>query len=123
GLGPRRLVSIFFGGGTPSLMDSAWLAAIVEGARRLWPAEPDLEATLEANPTDAEADRFAAFAAAGVSRLSLGLQSLDDAALALLGRNPDAATWMRAARAAPAAFPQLSVDLLYARPGQSVRAW
>lgn len=123
GLGPRRLVSIFFGGGTPSLMDPAWLAAIVEGARRLWPAEPDLEVTLEANPTDAEADRFAAFAAAGVSRLSLGLQSLDDAALALLGRNHDAATGMRAARAARAAFPQLSLDLIYARPGQSVPAW
>jgi len=123
GIGPRRLVSVFFGGGTPSLMDPAWLAAVVEAARALWPAEARLEVTLEANPTDAEADRFAAFAAAGVTRLSLGLQSLDDAALAFLGRNHDAAQALRAARAARAAFPQLSLDLIYARPGQDVAAW
>ena len=123
GTGPRRLVSIFFGGGTPSLMDPAWLAAMVEAARALWPAGPGLEVTLEANPTDAEAGRFAAFAAAGVTRLSLGLQSLDDAALAFLGRNHDAATAIRAAKAARAAFAQLSLDLIYARPGQDVAAW
>ena len=123
GLGQRRLVSIFFGGGTPSLMDPAWLAAVVEAARALWPADPALEITLEANPTDAETDRFAAFAATGVTRLSLGLQSLDDAALAFLGRNHDAATAIRAAKAARAAFRQLSLDLIYARPGQDVAAW
>ncbi len=121
--GPRRLVSIFFGGGTPSLMDPAHAAAIVDTAAELWSPEPDLEVSLEANPTDAEAARFAAFADAGVSRLSLGVQSLDDAALAFLGRNHDAAAARRAADAARAAFPRLSLDMIYARPGQTPEAW
>lgn len=121
--GPRRLVSVFFGGGTPSLMDPAWAAEILDAARRLWAPAADLEVTLEANPTDAETDRLAAFAAAGVSRLSLGLQALDDAALAFLGRNHDAAAGLRAARAAARAFPRLSLDLIYARPGQTPQAW
>ena len=121
--GPRELVSVFFGGGTPSLMDPAWAGEIVAAARRLWTPAEDLEVTLEANPTDAEAERFAAFAAAGVNRLSLGLQSLDDAALTFLGRNHDAASAVRAARAAAKAFPRLSVDLIYARPGQTPQAW
>ncbi|MGH6965910.1 MAG: radical SAM family heme chaperone HemW [Phenylobacterium sp.] len=121
--GPRRLVSIFLGGGTPSLMDPAWAGEIVAAARRLWSPAPDLEITLEANPTDAEAARFAGFADAGVNRLSLGLQSLDDAALAFLGRNHDAATAIRATEAATRAFPRLSVDLIYARPGQTPQAW
>jgi putative oxygen-independent coproporphyrinogen III oxidase len=122
-IGPRRLVSIFFGGGTPSLMDPAWAAAIVEAATALWPAAADLEVTLEANPTDAEADRFAAFAAAGVGRLSLGVQALDDASLAFLGRNHGADEARRAARLAARLFPRLSLDLIYARPGQTARAW
>ena len=84
---------------------------------------PDLEVSLEANPTDAEAARFAAFADAGVNRLSLGLQSLDDAALGFLGRNHDAATAIRAADAAAKAVPRLSVDLIYARPGQTPGIW
>ena len=121
--GPRTLTSIFFGGGTPSLMDPAWAAEVVAAARRLWEAGPDLEVTLEANPTDAEAARFAAFAQAGVNRLSLGLQSLDDEALVFLGRNHDAATALRAARAAARAFPRLSVDMIYARPGQTPADW
>jgi len=121
--GPRELVSIFFGGGTPSLMDPDWAGEIVSAARRLWAAAPDLEVTLEANPTDAEAQRFSAFAAAGVNRLSLGLQSLDDAALRFLGRNHDAASAIRAAQAAARAFPRLSIDLIYARPGQTPKAW
>jgi putative oxygen-independent coproporphyrinogen III oxidase len=121
--GPRRLVSVFLGGGTPSLMDPAWAAEIVAAARRLWTPAADLEVTLEANPTDAEAARFEGFAAAGVNRLSLGLQSLEDAALAFLGRNHDAATAIRAAEAAARAFPRLSVDLIYARPGQTPDAW
>ena len=121
--GPRNLVSVFFGGGTPSLMDPAWVGGIVAAARRLWSAAPDLEVTLEANPTDAEAERFAAFAAAGVNRLSLGLQALDDAALKFLGRNHDAAEGLRAAQAAARAFPRLSVDLIYARPGQTPAEW
>ncbi|MBW8813779.1 MAG: radical SAM family heme chaperone HemW [Caulobacterales bacterium] len=121
--GPRRLVSVFFGGGTPSLMDPAWAAQIVAAARRLWTPAPDLEVSLEANPTDAEAQRFAAFAAAGVNRLSLGLQALDDAALKFLGRNHDAGEGRRAAEAAARAFPRLSLDLIYARPGQTAQAW
>jgi oxygen-independent coproporphyrinogen-3 oxidase len=121
--GPRRLVSVFLGGGTPSLMDPAWAAEIVAAAKRLWTPTQDLEVTLEANPTDAEAARFAGFADAGVNRLSLGLQSLDDAALAFLGRNHDAATAIRATEAAARAFPRLSVDLIYARPGQTPVAW
>ena len=121
--GPRRLVSVFFGGGTPSLMDPAFVAAILDTATELWSAEPDLEVSLEANPTDAESGRFAAFAAAGVNRLSLGLQSLDDEALAFLGRNHDAASARRAADKARAAFPRLSLDLIYARPGQTPAAW
>src|SRR5258708_2345639 len=89
--GARELASIFLGGGTPSLMDPTWAAEMIAAARRLWTPAADLEVTLEANPTDAEAARFAAFAAAGVTRLSLGLQSLDDAALSFLRRNHDAA--------------------------------
>jgi oxygen-independent coproporphyrinogen-3 oxidase len=122
-IGPRQLVSIFFGGGTPSLMDPAWTGAIIDEARRLWPAAPDLEITLEANPTDAEADRFAAFAAAGVGRLSLGVQALDDFALRFLGRNHDADEARRAAAVAAAAFPRLSLDLIYARPLQTPQTW
>jgi len=121
--GPRRLVSVFLGGGTPSLMDPAWAAEIVAAARRLWTPAGDLEVTLEANPTDAEAARFEGFAAAGVNRLSLGLQSLEDQALAFLGRNHDAATAIRAAEAAARTFPRLSIDLIYARPGQTPDAW
>jgi oxygen-independent coproporphyrinogen-3 oxidase len=121
--GPRELVSVFFGGGTPSLMDPDWAGEIVAAARRLWGPAAELEVTLEANPTDAEAGRFAAFASAGVGRLSLGLQSLDDAALRFLGRNHDAAEAARAATVAARVFPRLSIDLIYARPGQTPAAW
>jgi oxygen-independent coproporphyrinogen-3 oxidase len=92
-------------------------------ARRLWPTDGPVEVSLEANPTDAEAERFAAFADAGVQRLSLGLQALDDASLAFLGRNHDAATGRRAAQAAARAFPRLSLDLIYALPGQTEADW
>ncbi|HEX6859724.1 MAG TPA: radical SAM family heme chaperone HemW [Caulobacteraceae bacterium] len=121
--GQRRLTSVFFGGGTPSLMDPAHVAAILDTAAELWSPQPDLEVSLEANPTDAETARFAGFAAAGVDRLSLGLQSLDDEALTFLGRNHDAASARRAAERAAALFPRLSVDLIYARPGQTPDAW
>jgi oxygen-independent coproporphyrinogen-3 oxidase len=104
-------------------MDPAWAGEMIAAAKRLWTPAADLEVTLEANPTDAEAARFAAFAEAGVNRLSLGLQSLDDAALTFLGRNHDAATAIRAARAATRAFPRLSIDMIYARPGQTPAAW
>jgi oxygen-independent coproporphyrinogen-3 oxidase len=122
-IGPRRLVSIFFGGGTPSLMDPAAVEAIVQSARRLWAESTDLEVTLEANPTDAEGDRFAAFAQVGVNRLSLGVQALEDGALSFLGRNHRAAEARRAAETAAAVFPRLSLDLIYALPGQSAAAW
>lgn len=121
--GPRDLVSIFFGGGTPSLIDPAWAAEIVATARRLWTPTANLEVSLEANPTDAEADRFAALADAGVTRLSLGLQSLDDAALKFLGRNHGAEEGRRAAETAARTFPRLSLDLIYALPGQAPAAW
>ena len=121
--GPRELVSIFLGGGTPSLMDPDLAGAMIATCRDLWTPAAQVEVTLEANPTDAEAHRFAAFAAAGVNRLSLGLQSLDDAALTLLGRNHDAAQARRAAAAGATAFDRLSLDLIYARPGQTPAAW
>ncbi|MBI2262673.1 MAG: radical SAM family heme chaperone HemW [Caulobacterales bacterium] len=110
--GPRRLASIFFGGGTPSLMDPTAVAAVIDRARALFPPRGPIEISLEANPTDAEADRFAALADAGVNRLSMGVQALDDAALALL-----------AVAVAGRAFERLSIDLIYARPGQTVEGW
>ena len=121
--GPRRLVSVFFGGGTPSLMDPDAAGELIALARRLWPTDGTVEVSLEANPTDAEAGRFAAFAEAGVQRLSLGLQALDDESLAFLGRNHDASTGRRAAEAAARAFPRLSLDLIYALPRQTPEAW
>jgi coproporphyrinogen III oxidase-like Fe-S oxidoreductase len=121
--GPRRLLSIFFGGGTPSLMDPAQVARVIETAKALWTPADDLEISLEANPTDAETDRFDALAAAGVARLSLGVQALNDEALALLGRNHDAGSARRAIAVAAKAFPRLSADLIYATPGQTVEAW
>ncbi|NBB13945.1 coproporphyrinogen III oxidase [Caulobacter sp. SLTY] len=121
--GPRRLVSVFFGGGTPSLMDPAAVARVIETARRLWDAARDLEISLEANPTDGETGRFAALAGAGVNRLSLGVQALDGASLAFLGRNHDAAAARRAAETAARLFPRLSLDLIYARPGQTPDLW
>lgn len=121
--GERRLLSIFLGGGTPSLMDPAQVARVIDTAKRLWSPAEDLEISLEANPTDAEAGRFAALAEAGVQRLSLGVQALDDAALKALGRDHDADAARRAIAAATRAFPRLSLDLIYARPGQTDAAW
>jgi oxygen-independent coproporphyrinogen-3 oxidase len=122
-IGPRRLASIFFGGGTPSLMRPEWVASIVEAAQRLWPTDGPVEVSLEANPTDAEAGRFQGFADAGVERLSLGLQSFDDTALAFLGRNHSGGEAARAAAVAARLFPRLSVDMIYALPGQTTEAW
>ncbi len=122
-IGPRTLASIFLGGGTPSLMPPDAAAKIIAAARALWTTTADLEITLEANPTDAESARFAAFADAGVNRLSLGLQSLDDAALRFLGRDHDAATGRRAVARAADSFARVSVDLIYALPGQTPEAW
>jgi oxygen-independent coproporphyrinogen-3 oxidase len=122
-LGRRPLASIFFGGGTPSLMAPETVAALVADAARLFAPLPDMEVTLEANPTSVELGRLAAFRAAGVNRLSLGVQALDDAALAGLGRAHSATQAMGALEAARRTFPRLSFDLIYARPGQTLPAW
>lgn len=121
--GPRRLASIFLGGGTPSLMAPEAVAAVIARARTLFPPSGPIEISLEANPTDAEAARFAALADAGVNRLSMGVQALDDPALAFLGRNHSADEARRAVAVAARAFPRLSIDLIYARPDQTVDAW
>ncbi len=121
--GPRRLASLFFGGGTPSLMAPEAVAAVIARARALFPPRGEIEITLEANPTDAEAARFAALAEAGVNRLSMGVQALDDAALTFLGRNHSADEARRAVAVAAGAFPRLSIDLIYARPDQTVDGW
>ncbi len=119
----RAVASIFFGGGTPSLMTPETVAALIERVAALWPVAPDLEITLEANPNSAEAERFAGFAAAGINRLSLGIQSLDPDALRFLGRGHDRDEAIAAIRLARASFPRTSFDLIYARPGQTLAAW
>ena len=119
----HRLTSIFFGGGTPSLMPPATVAAIIEAARRHWTADPELEITLEANPSSVEAARFAGFADAGVNRLSLGLQALDDDDLKLLGRPHDLAQGLAALDVAQKHFPRVSFDLIYDRPGMTEAGW
>ena len=119
----RTLGSIFFGGGTPSLMPPATVAAILDAAQRHWTPAPDIEITLEANPSSVEAARFADLAAAGINRVSLGLQSLDDAALAFLGRAHSVSESLRALDTAQAQFGRVSVDLIYALPDQSLAAW
>jgi putative oxygen-independent coproporphyrinogen III oxidase len=121
--GSRRLASIFFGGGTPSLMDPDAVGAVIARAKALFEPRGPIEITLEANPTDAEADRFAALADAGVNRLSMGVQALDDAALIFLGRNHSADEARRAVAVAGRAFDRLSIDLIYARPGQTPAGW
>lgn len=120
---PRELASIFFGGGTPSLLPPRAVAVIIERIHDLFPASSPVEITLEANPTDAEAGRFAALASAGINRLSLGVQSLDDDALRFLGRDHSTGEARRAIVLAAAAFDRLSVDLIYARPNQSTADW
>jgi len=121
--GGRRVVSLFFGGGTPSLMEPSLVSALIDEAARLWPFARDVEITMEANPGSAEAARFGDFAAAGVNRLSLGIQALDDAALKLLGRAHDTRQALAAWDMASASFPRASFDLIYARPGQRPGQW
>lgn len=118
-----RLGSIYFGGGTPSLLLPEDVARVITHCRALWPASNDLEITLEANPTDAEAERFSDFAKAGVNRLSLGLQSLNDDDLKRLGRNHSAQEAAKAANLARSIFPSLSLDLIYALPDQTRAEW
>ena len=121
--GPRRLASIFFGGGTPSLMAPEAVARIVAAARDLFPPIGEIEITLEANPTDAEAGRFAALADAGINRLSMGVQALDDAALRFLGRDHSAAEALRAVDLARRAFDRRTIDLISPRPHQTPEDW
>lgn len=122
-VGRRPLASIFFGGGTPSLMPPQAVADLIADARALFDAAPDIEITLEANPTSVEAAKLQDFAAAGVNRVSLGVQSLEEAPLRFLGRQHDAAQAIAALELARAIFPRLSFDLIYARPGQTEAAW
>lgn len=118
-----RLTSIFFGGGTPSLMPPATVAALIDAAAGHWQVAPDIEITLEANPSSVEAARFADLASAGVNRVSLGLQALDDEVLAWLGRAHGVAEGLAALATAQQSFERVSFDLIYARPGQRPEAW
>ncbi len=119
----RTLGSIFFGGGTPSLMPPATVAAIIDAAQAIWAPAGDIEITLEANPSSVEAARFADLAAAGVNRVSLGLQALDNAALRFLDRAHDVDEGLAALATAQRHFGRVSFDLIYALPDQSLAAW
>ena len=119
----RRLRSIFFGGGTPSLMEPVTAAALIDAAAGHWRVAPDVEITLEANPSSVEAARFADLAAAGVNRVSLGLQSLRGEALHFLGRAHGVAEGVAALETAQRHFGRVSFDLIYALPGQSEAEW
>ena len=119
----RRVETIFFGGGTPSLMEPETVGAVIARVKSLWDCAPDLEITLEANPTSVEAGRFAALAEAGVNRVSLGVQALDAASLKFLGREHSADEAIDAIDTARRHFARYSFDLIYARPGQTEAAW
>jgi putative oxygen-independent coproporphyrinogen III oxidase len=121
--GPRAITSIFFGGGTPSLMDPRDVSTMIEACATLWGLEANAEIALEANPTDAEAAKFADLRTAGIERLSLGVQALDDKSLKALGRFHCADEARKAAHLARSLFPRVSIDLIYARPGQSLKDW
>ncbi|MBV8538844.1 MAG: radical SAM protein, partial [Alphaproteobacteria bacterium] len=119
----RSVTSVFFGGGTPSLMAPANAEAVLQRIAQRWTLARDVEITLEANPNSAEAGHFAAFRAVGVNRISIGVQALEDRALRFLGRAHDATEARQAILAAQRHFERYSFDLIYARPGQSVEAW
>lgn len=119
----RRLTSIFFGGGTPSLMPPTTVATLIDAAADHWATAPGLEITLEANPSSVEAARFGDLALAGVNRVSLGLQALDDATLGWLGRAHGVAESLKALDTAQSHFERVSIDLIYARPQQTLDAW
>jgi len=124
GLAPDHTVAtVFFGGGTPSLMPPDTVAAVLERVRSRWRIAEDVEITLEANPNSAEAVCFHGFAAAGVNRLSLGVQALDPAALRFLGRAHDRREAIAAIKLARTSFARFSFDLIYARPGQTLAGW
>jgi oxygen-independent coproporphyrinogen-3 oxidase len=119
----RQLDTIFFGGGTPSLMPPETAGAVIEAAKSHWTPSPDLEVTLEANPTSVEAEKLSGFRDAGVGRVSLGIQALNDADLARLGRTHSARDALRALEIARERFERISFDLIYARPEQSLAQW
>jgi oxygen-independent coproporphyrinogen-3 oxidase len=119
----RTLRSIFFGGGTPSLMPPATAAALIEEVHALWPQEENIEITLEANPTSVEANTFSDFKAAGINRVSLGVQSLRDEQLKFLGRQHSATEALKAVEKAAGVFDRYTFDLIYARPHQTVQDW
>ncbi|MBY0281104.1 MAG: radical SAM family heme chaperone HemW [Alphaproteobacteria bacterium] len=121
--GPRELQSIFFGGGTPSLMHPKTVGAIIEAAITLWTPSQDLEITLEANPNSVEVNRFKELRQNGVNRISVGIQALNNPDLKLLGRQHSADEAMKAIETACATFDRVSFDLIYARPGQTLEAW
>ncbi len=121
--GGETLTSIFFGGGTPSLMPPALVAALLAEAERLWGFDPGIEITLEANPSSVEAANFASLAAAGINRVSLGVQSLDDAELRFLGRLHGADEALRSLGTAQAHFARVSFDMIYALPGHTPELW
>jgi putative oxygen-independent coproporphyrinogen III oxidase len=122
-VGARTVSTIFFGGGTPSLMQPATVGAVLDAIARHWTVAPDAEVTLEANPTSVEATRFRGYRAAGVNRVSLGVQALDDGALKALGRTHSVDEAMAAVAVARSIFARYSFDLIYARPGQTPDAW
>ncbi len=121
--GDRVLRTVYFGGGTPSLMDPAVVAAIIERIRASWPIANDLEITLEANPTSVEAGRFRSYLEVGVNRVSMGIQALNNDDLRMLGRLHDVDEARRAFDIARATFPRVSFDLIYARQNQTLEAW
>ncbi|HWP27414.1 MAG TPA: radical SAM family heme chaperone HemW [Xanthobacteraceae bacterium] len=122
-IGPRTVHTIFLGGGTPSLMQPQSVGRILDAIAKHWSITPDAEVTLEANPSSVEAARFRGYRTAGVNRVSIGVQSLDDAALKALGRLHSAQEALEAVEVARATFTRMSFDLIYARPGQTVAAW
>ncbi|MEM6496896.1 MAG: radical SAM protein, partial [Pseudomonadota bacterium] len=119
----RVLNTVFFGGGTPSLMDPTVTASLISAIKSTWPTSNDLEITLEANPTSVEAGRFKAFANAGVTRVSMGVQALNDADLRRLGRMHTAHEARQAFDIARKYFDHVSFDLIYARQGQTLEGW
>ena len=121
--GPRTVTSIFIGGGTPSLMLPETVGRILEAVGRNWHVPAGIEITLEANPSSVEAGRFRGYRAAGVNRVSMGVQALNDRDLKFLGRLHDVGDARRAISLAREIFPRMSFDLIYARPGQTVEAW
>ncbi|MDH6265012.1 putative oxygen-independent coproporphyrinogen III oxidase [Rhizobium sp. SG_E_25_P2] len=121
--GPRTVTSVFVGGGTPSLMRPETIDALLTGISRLWHMPDGIEITMEANPSSVEAERFRGYRAAGVNRVSLGVQALNDRDLKFLGRLHNVEDALKAVRLAREIFPRMSFDLIYARPGQSEEAW